>query len=317
LSQLAAALLQGDRRALARAITVIETGGAERAEILKALHGRGGQAQVVGLTGAPGAGKSTLVSRLAGALRDAGERVGILAVDPSSPFTGGALLGDRVRMGTGEGLFIRSLASRGHAGGLSRATADAVRLLDAAGFSIILLETVGAGQGEVEIMRLAHTTVVVTVPGLGDDVQAFKAGIMEIGDIFVVNKSDLPGANIAARDLTMMLMLGPARDWSPPVLQTSALKGEGLDELIKAIRDHAAHLRGAGLWDRHAADLLRRRFEEAFAEVALRRLRATAEGSGAWQVAAEAVARGDLDPYAAAEQVLGQVAPASAEVPGG
>ncbi len=307
MSELAERLLVGDRRALARAITVVESGGAERAELLSRLHGHGGQAHVVGITGAPGAGKSTLVAALAGALRDAGERVGILAVDPSSPFSGGALLGDRVRMGTGEGLFIRSLASRGHAGGLSRATADAVRLLDAAGFSVIVLETVGAGQGEVEIMRLAHTTVVVTVPGLGDDVQAFKAGIMEIGDIFVVNKSDLPGVNITARDLTTMLMLAPPRPWSPPVIQTSALKGEGLDKLVKAIGDHGRWLREAGRWEGRAADLALCRFEEAFAELAVRRLRAVAEASGTWQAAAEAVARGDLDPYAAAEQALGSV----------
>ncbi len=307
MSELAERLLAGDRRALARAITVVETGGAERADLLRRLHGHGGQAHVVGITGAPGAGKSTLVAALAGALRDAGERVGILAVDPSSPFSGGALLGDRVRMGTGEGLFIRSLASRGHAGGLSRATADAVRLLDAAGFSVIVLETVGAGQGEVEIMRLAHTTVVVTVPGLGDDVQAFKAGIMEIGDIFVVNKSDLPGANITARDLTTMLMLAPPRPWSPPVIQTSALKGEGLAQLVKAIGDHARWLREAGRWAGRAAELAQRRFEEAFAEMGLRRLRAAAEASGAWQAAMAAVARGELDPDAAAEQALGSV----------
>jgi LAO/AO transport system kinase len=306
-SELAERLLAGDRRALARAITVVEGGGAARAELLRALHGHGGQAHVVGITGAPGAGKSTLVAALAGALRDAGERVGILAVDPSSPFSGGALLGDRVRMGTGEGLFIRSLATRGHAGGLSRATADAVRLLDAAGFSLILLETVGAGQGEVEIMRLAHTTVVVTVPGLGDDVQAFKAGIMEIGDVFVVNKSDLPGANITARDLTTMLMLAPPRPWSPPVVQTAAKTGDGLPALVKAIGDHGRWLRDAGRWDARAAELARMRFEEAFAELGLRRLRAAAEGSGAWQAAAEAAARGDLDPYAAAEQALGSV----------
>jgi LAO/AO transport system kinase len=303
-SPLAERLLAGDRRALARAITAVESGGPERVEILRGLHGQGGRAQVVGITGAPGAGKSTLVARLGVALRDAGEQVGILAVDPSSPFTGGALLGDRVRMGTGEGLFIRSLASRGHAGGLSRATADAVRLLDAAGFTVVLLETVGAGQGEVEIMRLAHTTVVVTVPGLGDDVQAFKAGIMEIGDIFVVNKCDLPGANLAARDLTTMLMLAPPRPWSPPVIQTSAVRGDGVDELVRAIADHARHLRAAGLWEARAAELARRRFEDAFAELALRRLRAAAEAGGSWQAAADAVARGELDPFAAAEQVL-------------
>jgi LAO/AO transport system kinase len=307
LNPLAERLLQGDRRALARAITAVENGGPERAEILRAVHGHGGQAHVVGITGAPGAGKSTLVAGLAGRMRDAGARVGVIAVDPSSPFSGGALLGDRIRMGTGEGLFIRSLASRGHLGGLSRATGDVVRLLDAAGFDVILLETVGAGQGEVEIMRLAHTTVVVSVPGLGDDVQAFKAGILEIGDIFVVNKADLPGANQTARDLMAMLALGAPRPqgaWRPPVIQTAAVKGDGLDQLRQAIADHGRFLRESGRWAERAAADARRRFEEAVAEAALRRVQAQAEASGAWQQALAAVETGRVDPFTAAERLL-------------
>ena len=206
--KLAEDLLAGNRRALARGITIVETGGPPARELLAALYTRTGRAQIVGVTGSPGAGKSTLVNALALHWRRAGKTIGIIAVDPTSPFTGGAILGDRIRMqplGGDPGIFIRSMASRGRLGGIAHATSDAIDLLDAAGFEIVLVETVGAGQSEVEIASATHTTLVIEVPGMGDDVQAIKAGILEIADIFVVNKADRPGADATARQLRAML----------------------------------------------------------------------------------------------------------------
>ncbi|PZN06426.1 MAG: methylmalonyl Co-A mutase-associated GTPase MeaB, partial [Bacillota bacterium] len=246
--ELARGVLAGDRRALARAITVVENrlDGCDR--LLAELYPHTGRAYVVGLTGAPGVGKSTLAAALARHLRQQGQRVGLIAVDPSSPFTGGALLGDRVRFSHGpvdDGVFFRSLASRGQVGGLSRATGDVLQILDAAGMDTVLVETVGAGQSEVEIMRYAHTTVVVLAPGLGDDVQAAKAGILEIGDVYVVNKADNPAAARTANEIRQMLELGAPRDpgWMPPVVETVAAEGRGLDDLAAALASHREHLR--------------------------------------------------------------------------
>ena len=241
-------LLSGDRRALARVVTLIENNAPEARPILAQLHAHGGHAHIVGLTGSPGAGKSTLVMQLARELRRREQRIGIVAVDPSSPFTGGAILGDRIRMQELAGdpnVFIRSMASRGSLGGLAGATRDVVRALDAAGFDTILIETVGAGQAEVEIVRAAQTVIVVTVPGMGDDIQAIKAGILEIADIFVVNKADRPGADQTSAELRMLLSLDEQRhdrQWRVPIIKTSATSGEGIAALADSLADHLASL---------------------------------------------------------------------------
>jgi LAO/AO transport system kinase len=276
---LAERVAAGDRRALAELISRIEGGEAEAREALARLHARTGRALSVGITGAPGSGKSTLVAALAARWRKGtgGEpprTVGILAVDPTSPFSGGALLGDRIRMrdlAGDPGVFIRSMASRGHLGGLARSTEDAAAAVDAAGFDAVLIETVGVGQDEVEIAHRARTVVVVETPGLGDDIQALKAGLLEIADVLVVNKADLPGAEAAALSLQAMQELGaPAADgWQPPILKTVAVTGEGVDALADAIRSHQEHLRASGEGQRRErlqaeADLRERLRERLF-----------------------------------------------------
>ncbi len=264
-------VLAGDRRALARLLTAVEGGAADLPQALAALYPHTGRAWVIGITGAPGTGKSSLVNALAKAFRERGRTIGIIAVDPTSPFSGGAILGDRIRMrdlAGDRGVFIRSMATRGSLGGLSRATRDAIRVLDAAGFEIIFVETVGSGQSEVDIVRTAQTTVVVEAPGLGDDVQAIKAGILEIADVLVVNKADRPGADHTVRALRAMLELGhpvsrgpltahhgrlmqaaPADDndsqerlWLPPVIETVATESQGIDTLLQALEAHRQHL---------------------------------------------------------------------------
>ncbi len=269
----------GDRRALATLISRIEQEDPEAREVLGRLHGRTGRAMVVGITGAPGTGKSTLVAALArifrkGTAREPPRTVGIVAVDPTSPFSGGAVLGDRIRMrdlADDTGVFIRSMASRGHLGGLSRATDSTVRAFDAAGFEVILIETVGVGQDEVEIARQAHTVVVVETPGLGDDIQALKAGILEIADILVVNKADLPGADSTAASLRAMLGLGvPGSDgWQRPILETVGTTGQGAEALAAAVFGHRDHLRRTGAdrrreRERAEADLRERLQERLF-----------------------------------------------------
>jgi len=227
-------------RAVGQAISVVEAGGERQAELVRRLYGSTGRARMIGVTGPPGAGKSTLVDRMAATIRAGGETVGILCVDPSSPFSGGALLGDRIRMqerATDPGVFIRSMATRGAMGGLARATRDAADLLDAAGFDWVLIETVGVGQDEVDVVRSVDTVLVVAVPGLGDDIQAIKAGIMEIADVFVLNKADRDGAERTYRDLAMVLSLSDHDEtsWLPPIVRTVAARGEGIDELVGAI----------------------------------------------------------------------------------
>lgn len=285
--------LAHDERALARAISLLESGVAEGRALLKAVRARGGAARIVGVTGSPGSGKSTLSDQLIGAARAGGLRVAVIAVDPTSPFSGGAILGDRIRMTRwhhDKEVFIRSMATRGHLGGLAAATLQVAALLDAYGFDLILIETVGVGQSEVDIVRVADTTLLVLTPGQGDGVQAFKAGIMEIADIFAINKFDLPGAQRLKREIRAALQLGHAADpgWTPPVLETTASRGEGVEALFEALERHAEHLGPEGLTAKRRQ---RARFEiAAELEGALRRFLQSQE-----ETLVDAVLRGELD----------------------
>src|SRR5690242_5457321 len=306
--ELAEAILSGNRRALARGITIVETGGAPARELLSAVYPRTGRAHIVGVTGSPGAGKSTLVNALALHWRRAGKTIGIVAVDPTSPFTGGAILGDRIRMqplGGDPGVFVRSMASRGRLGGIARATGDTIDLLDAAGFDVVVVETVGAGQGEVEIASAAHTTLVIEVPGMGDDVQAIKAGILEIADIFVVNKADREGADATIRQLRAMLHLGgPPRDgWEPPILPAVAMREEGIVAIADAVDRHLQHLRAAGRLAAREQARAARELQLIVQETALERVRARVTGD-TWDAFVGRIARRELDPYTVAEELL-------------
>lgn len=268
-------LLAGEPAALARAISAIEREGDQAIAVLQWIQPHLGRARVVGFTGAPGAGKSTLVNAFIHHLRKQGQTVGVIAIDPSSPISGGAILGDRIRMGdhsADPGVFIRSLASRGHLGGLARAAAHTIDLMDAAGRDYIILETVGVGQSEVEIAEAVDTTVVVSAPGLGDDIQAIKAGILEVADILVVNKGDIAGADRTARQLRAMLQLRLKSDWTPPVITTTATSAAGVSELAEAVAAHAA-ARGKPGRGRDPAQLLRRLLASAAAERFRDRLR--------------------------------------------
>ena len=333
------AIRKGDRRALAKALTAIENDQPESHELQAALFPYTGQAHLVGVTGAPGTGKSTLVNQVAKALRRPTEatpapRVAIIAVDPSSPFTGGALLGDRIRMqdlAGDEGIFIRSMASRGALGGLAHSTAAFATLLDAAGFNLILIETVGAGQAEVDIAQLAHTVVVVEAPGLGDEIQAIKAGILEIADILVVNKADLSGANNTARALSAMLEMAgghgslppagkhrmvlsnptPVEDvkalphWQPPILQITATEGQGVEALIQAIENHRAHLHQTGLWQAKEAFRLQKDLEALVKDRLVRHWNASLK-PGQFDSILEEMIRRERSPIEAAEILLNQ-----------
>ena len=298
--------LSGDTRALGRLLSAVEDveDGAPRVrELIRDLLPRTGQARVIGLTGAPGVGKSTLTAALVGAFRAAGRRVAVLAIDPTSPFTGGALLGDRIRMqehATDEAVFIRSMATRGHLGGLAAATPQAIRVLDAAGFELVIIETVGVGQAEVAIASLADSVAVLLAPGLGDAVQAAKAGILEVADLFIVNKADKPDAQQVVRDLRGMLALGGSKEgWKPPIITTTATTGDGLAEVVTRLDAHWDWLADSG-------ELKRRRLARAREEItalAFAALRARVTKAGVDELAAR-VADGTLDPFQAAEDIL-------------
>jgi LAO/AO transport system kinase len=295
---------------VARLVSLVENAAPELRQVMAAIAPLTGQARVVGLTGSPGVGKSTVTGALVAAYRARELRVGVLAVDPTSPFSGGALLGDRVRMqqhATDAGVFIRSMASRGHLGGLSWATPQAVRILDAAGFDLIMIETVGVGQAEVEIAAQADTTLVVVAPGMGDSVQAAKAGILEIADIFAVNKIDRPGAQEAIRDLRSMLAMARYAEgaWKPPIVAMSAATGEGVDELVTRLEKHWAWLAESGERDVRRRD----RAREEVSAIAITELRVRMgglPGDARLDELAGLVASGDLDPYAAADQLIGR-----------
>ncbi|MCH8186632.1 MAG: methylmalonyl Co-A mutase-associated GTPase MeaB [Chloroflexi bacterium] len=307
-------MLDGDRRALARLFTLLEQSAESRSEIVKGIHPRLSGAYVIGVTGPPGAGKSTIADGLVRIFRESDAKVGVLAVDPSSPFSGGAILGDRVRMRRhylDRGVFIRSLATRGDQGGLSRVVPAAIRLLDAFGMDVVIVETVGVGQTELEVASTADTVVVTLVPEAGDGVQAMKAGLMEIGDIFVVNKADRPGADRAASDIRAALALGtPGTDWNPPIVMTEAHRGKGVQELHDKLQEHRAILertsgeRTSGL-DERRRHRLRREFAAALREVVAAEIDTMISSDGVLSELAARVQAGELDPYAAAAEAVG------------
>ncbi len=299
---------EGDARAVARLISLVEDESPLLREVMTALAPHTGHAQIVGITGSPGVGKSTSTNALVTELRRAGQRVGVLAVDPSSPFSGGALLGDRVRMqdhATDRDVYIRSMASRGHLGGLAWTTPQALRVLDAAGCDVVLIETVGVGQSEVEIAGLADTTLVLMAPGMGDGIQAAKAGILEIGDLYVVNKADRDGADQVRRDLRSMLALGdrPEGWWKPPIVKTVAARSEGLDEVVVEIGRHRAWLTESGQLEVRRARRARDEIE-AIAMTALRARWGDLHGHASLDGLAASVAEGRLDPYSAADELV-------------
>ena len=299
---------KGDARAVARLISLVEDASPQLREVSAGLAPYAGHAQIVGITGSPGVGKSTSTSALVAALRETGQRVGVLAVDPSSPFTGGALLGDRVRMqdhATDAEVYIRSMATRGHLGGLAWATPQALRVLDAAGCDVVLVETVGVGQSEIEIAGLADTTVVLLAPGMGDGIQAAKAGILEIGDIYAVNKADRDGANQVRRELRTMLGMADQLEgaWRPPIVLTVATKAEGVDDLAAKIAEHLAWLTESGELERRRVRRARDEIE-AIAVTELRSRFADLHGDARLDSLAENVVRGESDPYSAADELV-------------
>lgn len=308
-SSLIERVVAGDTRSIARAISKVEDGNEGAANLMKEIFPHTGRGLIVGITGAPGAGKSSLVDKLALLYRGRNERVGIVAVDPSSPFSGGAILGDRIRMqglGLDPGVFIRSMATRGNLGGLARATVDAVSILDAAGFSKVVVETVGVGQDEVEIVKAADVSVVVLVPGMGDDIQAIKAGIMEIGDIFVINKADREGVYTTEKELEALLSLSTREDgWHPPIIKTIATENKGIEELAAAIeRYREFHFKSELGTDRRRA-IARWRILELLRERLVARTLESNSASETLERLADEVATRQRDPYSAVEELIG------------
>ncbi len=302
-------LLNGDRRACARLITLVENDDPQAQEALKTLYPHTGNAHIIGVTGPPGAGKSSLVDKLTEVYRSRGKTVGVIAVDPSSPFTGGALLGDRIRMqerATDTGVFIRSMGTRGHMGGLSVCTKDAIKILDAFGKDIIIVETVGTGQDEVDIIKAADTVLVVTMPSLGDDIQAIKAGILEIGDIFVVNKSDLEYADKAVLELEMMLDFGEKRLWKPPVIKTVANTGEGIPTLAEAIKSHMTFLQDNNLLEEKRKIKVRMELLEVLNQCITKKILEKCEKTDEFNTLIDSITQRKMDYYTAAEKLLQQ-----------
>lgn len=307
-SEIVGGVLGGNRRALARLITLIEDEDVLAAKVLAKLYKHTGKAHIIGITGPPGSGKSTIVTKLIPEIRKKKKTIGIVCVDPSSPFSGGALLGDRIRMQEhtlDESVYVRSMGTRGHLGGLARSTSDAVRAIDAFGMDVIIVETVGAGQAEVEIIEIAQTVIVTDVPGSGDDIQAIKAGIMEIADIFVVNKSDLAGADNKVNEINAMLELDSRqRDWTPPVILTNARSGEGIPELVEKIGQHIEFLRKSGLLNQKDLKRSRDELEDLMRDKLTRKLLEKLRDEPEYADAIAKIAKRNEDPYTVAERLI-------------
>lgn len=314
-------LLQGDPRTIARAITAVENDRDGAADLLKSIFPHTGRAFVVGVTGSPGSGKSTLVDRLARHyLHELKKSVGVVAVDPTSPFSGGAILGDRIRMQSvalEEGIFIRSMATRGYLGGLSRATHDAVTVLDASGKDIIIVETVGVGQDEIDVIKLAHVNLVLLVPGMGDDIQAIKAGIMEIADVFVINKSDREGVEKIESQLQAMLSISPRPDqWTPPIVRTIATRNEGTSELAAAIGSYAEYARKSNLFEQKKKGRARERLLQVLSDQLMSRVLEDQISQGQLEHYIETVASRESDPYSLVEKIISDFCHKSTRRPG-
>ncbi len=308
---LAERVLQGDTRSAARLMRDIDDGFSSARDELKILYPHTGNSYLIGITGPPGAGKSTLVDQITATYRSRGKRVGIVAIDPTSPFTGGAILGDRIRMNRhadDEGVFIRSLATRGYLGGVSRSTGDVVSVMDAMGMDVVIIETVGVGQDEVDIVRMAHTTSVVMVPGMGDDIQAIKAGILEIGDVFVVNKADRADSDRTVRELSTMLEMNVQRDgaWRPKVLKTEANRGTGIEELVNEFEAHRAHLFGTSAIERFLSEKYARTFMEMLKDRLFEEVFIPMQSDGRFKSIVEDLVARRSDPYTLVESLIAE-----------